>query len=68
LEHMNLLEDNNWSYIKETLLSLKENESGLSNAEKFQRFIGVLSDKSGVNLREKFSESEWQTLVNHFET
>ena len=69
MEFLNLLENNeNWDAIKDTLIAFDDYKPATANKyDSFYKFIDILSDKSGIDLKSCFTDVEWDTLCNYFD-
>lgn len=67
LESCDLLENNDWLSVKNTLRKLRyPDENSTDNYKKFYEFITVLSQESGNDLYKIFSQEEWLLLNTYF--
>ena len=64
---LEIKEEIGWEPFVKTFHYLKENESeysDLSGSQKFENFIDLLSLYSGSYIRNEFSQSEWQCIID----
>ncbi|MBQ4546247.1 MAG: RICIN domain-containing protein [Oscillospiraceae bacterium] len=67
LRFLEIKEEIGWEPFVKAFHYLKENESeylNVSNAQKFENFVDLLSLYSGTYIRNEFSQNEWQCIID----
>ena len=69
VDELELLDGGDWQCIADTMSELRNDTELIDGSDKdrFDRFVTVLSEKSGKNIYDIFSESELKTLNMNFE-